>query len=65
MADALSAILFIIGLRRAGMENWVKYAILHVPMLLYLCLCASENQALIPFVIWHILLTVNQIFMFE
>ena len=55
MADALSAILFIIGLRRAGMENWVKYAILHVPMLLYLCLCASENQALISFVIWYIL----------
>ena len=30
MADASSAILYIIGLRRAGIENWVKYAILRV-----------------------------------
>jgi len=34
------------GLRSAGIENWVKYAILCVRMSLYLCLCASENQAL-------------------
>ena len=45
MADASSAILFIVGLRRAGIENWVKYAILRVRMSLYLSLCASENQA--------------------
>ena len=30
MADASSAILFIIRLRRAGIENWLKYAILRV-----------------------------------
>ena len=30
IADASSAILFIIGLRRADIENWVKYAILCV-----------------------------------
>ena len=36
MADASSAILFIIELRRASMENWVKYAILHVRMSLSL-----------------------------
>ena len=30
MADEASAILFIIGLRRAGIENWVKYALLRV-----------------------------------
>ena len=41
MAEASSAILFIIGLRRAGIENWVKYAILRVRMSLCLCLCAS------------------------
>ena len=46
MADASSAILFIIGLRRAGIENWVKYAILRVRMSLRVCLYASENQAL-------------------
>ena len=46
MADASSAILFIIGLRRAGIENWVKYAILRVRMSLCLWLCANENQAL-------------------
>ena len=39
------AILFIIGFRRAGIENWVKYAILWVRMSLWLCLFASENQA--------------------
>ena len=32
MADALSAILFIIGLRKAGIENWVKYTIVRVRM---------------------------------
>ena len=36
MADASSAILFIIGLRRAGIENWVKNAILRVRMSLCL-----------------------------
>ena len=36
MADASSAILFIIELRRASMENWVKYAILRVRMSLSL-----------------------------
>ena len=46
MADASSATLFIIGLRRAGIENWVKYAILRVRMSLCLWLCASENQVL-------------------
>ena len=46
MADASTTILFIIGLRRAAIENWVKYAILRVRMSLCLCLCASENQAL-------------------
>ena len=46
MADEASAILFIIGLRRAGIENWVKFAILRVRMSLRLCLYASENQAL-------------------
>ena len=30
MADASSAILFIVGLRRAGIENRVKYAIMCV-----------------------------------
>ena len=30
MTDASSAVLFIIGLRRAGTGNWVKYAILRV-----------------------------------
>ena len=39
------AILFIIGLRRAGIEKWVKYAIQRVRVSLCLCLCASENQA--------------------
>ena len=48
MADASSAILFIIGLRRAGIENWVKYALLRVRMSLCICLCVSENQALQP-----------------
>ena len=36
------AIFFIIGLRRAGIENWVKYTILRVRM--SLSLCASESQ---------------------
>ena len=47
MVDALSIILFVIGLRRADIENWVKYAILRMRtcMSLHLCLCASENQA--------------------
>ena len=45
MADASSAILFIIGLRRADIENWVKHAILRVRISLRLCLCASEDQA--------------------
>ena len=45
LADASCAILFIIGFRRAGIENWVKYAILCVRMSLWLCLFASENQA--------------------
>ena len=45
MADASYAILFIIGLRRAGIENWVKYAILYVHMSLWLCIFDSENQA--------------------
>ena len=45
MADASFAILFIIGLRRAGIKNWVKYAILHVRLSLCLGLCTSENQA--------------------
>ena len=44
MTDEAPAILFIIGLRRAGIENGVKYAILRLRM--SLCLCASENQAL-------------------
>ena len=44
MADASSAILFIIGLWRAGIENWVKYAILRVRMSLCWHLYASENQ---------------------
>ena len=57
MADASSTILFIIGLRRAGVENWVKYALLRVRMSLCICLClmlmskclsVSENQALQP-----------------
>ena len=39
-------ILFTIGLRRAGIENWVKYAILRVRMSLCLYFCVSENQAL-------------------
>ena len=39
-----SAILFIIGLRRGGIENWVNFAILRVRM--SLCLWASKNQAL-------------------
>ena len=46
MGDEASAILFIIGLRRAGIENWVKFVILRVRMSLCLCLCVSENQAL-------------------
>ena len=46
MADKASAILFIIDLIWAGIENWVKYAILCLCMSLYLCLCTSENQAL-------------------
>ena len=45
MADEVSAIFFMIGLRRAGIEIWGKYAILRVRMSLCLCLCASENQA--------------------
>ena len=32
MADEASTILFMIGLRRAGNKNWVKYAILYVQM---------------------------------
>ena len=44
MADASSAILFIVGLRRAGIENRVKYAIMRVRMFLCLCLCPSENH---------------------
>ena len=36
MADASSAILFIIRLRRAGIENWVKLAILRLRMSLSL-----------------------------
>ena len=46
MADASSAILFIIGFRGAGIENWVKYGILRLRMSLCFWLCASENQAL-------------------
>ena len=38
MADEASAILFIIGLRRAGIENWAKFAILRVRMSLCLFL---------------------------
>ena len=34
MADASSAILFTIGLWRAGIKSWVKYAILRVRMFL-------------------------------
>ena len=45
LADSSCAILFIIGFRRAGIENWVKYAILCVRMSLWLCFFASENQA--------------------
>ena len=30
MADASPEILFIIGLRRAGIEDWVKYAVPHL-----------------------------------
>ena len=33
----------------AGIKNWVKYAIRNVGMSLRLCLCASENQALVTF----------------
>ena len=51
MADSSSAILFIIGLRRADNENWVKYAILRVHMSLCLGLCASEKQALRTFAV--------------
>ena len=47
MTDASSAILFIIGLRRAGIENWFKYDILRVRMSLCLWLCTSENQVLL------------------
>ena len=36
MADASSAILFIVGLRRAGIENRVKYAIMCVRIT---CVC--------------------------
>ena len=43
MADASFAILFIIGLRRAGIENWVKCAILGVHVSLCLGLCTTEN----------------------
>ena len=47
MADASPDIFFIIGLRRAGIENWVKYAIsARAYMSLCLSLCASNNQAL-------------------
>ena len=35
-------VLFIIGLRRTGIENWVKYAILRVRMSLCFCLCAVK-----------------------
>ena len=42
MADASSAILFIIGLRKTGIEKRVKYGILRVRM--FLRLCANKNQ---------------------
>ena len=47
MADEASTISFTIWLRRAGMENGVKYAILHMHMSLCLRLCASVNQAFV------------------
>ena len=42
MVDKVSVILFIIELRRAGIENWVKYAILCWCMSLCLCLCTRR-----------------------
>ena len=45
MADTSSAILFIIGLRRAGIKNWVKYAVVRVRVSLCLGLRTSENHA--------------------
>ena len=41
MADEASVILFIIGFRRAGIENRVKYAFRAC-----VCLCTSEHLAL-------------------
>ena len=44
MADASSAILFIIWLRKTGIEKRVKYGILRVRTLLCLCTHLSKNE---------------------